>query len=125
MPLFTFYTLGLGSFAQFELHILLYTSTLTICHRFVSLMPTVSLIVFSFLLEMVEGIGTATYRTATYTLLTQLYPDRKGLVAVSILSQEYITEFCSILLTVFSVYLQLDNHFITTLTLNIVIQQIA
>ena len=50
-------------------------------------MPTVSLIVFSFLLEMVEGIGTAMYGTATFTLLTQLYPDKKGLVAVSILSQ--------------------------------------
>ena len=73
--------------------ILLYTSTLNICHRFVSLMPIVSLIVFSFLLEMVEGIGTAMYRTATFTLLTQLYPDRKGLVAVSILSSVSICSY--------------------------------
>ena len=56
-------------------------------------MPTVSLIVFSFLLEMVEGIGTAMYRTATFTLLTQLYPDRKGLVAVSILSSVSVCSY--------------------------------
>ena len=50
------------------------------------MMPFVSLIVFSFLLEMVEGIGTAMYRTAAYTLLAQLYPNKKGMAAVSILS---------------------------------------
>ena len=50
------------------------------------MMPYVSLIVFSFLLKVVEGIGTATYRTATFTLLAQLHPNKKGMVAVSILS---------------------------------------
>ena len=50
------------------------------------MMPFVSLIVFSFLLEMVEGIGTAMYGTAAYTLLAQLYPNKKGMAAVSILS---------------------------------------
>ena len=56
-------------------------------------MPTVSLIVFSFLLEMVEGIGTAMYGTATFTLFAQLYPDKKGLVAVSILSSVSVCSY--------------------------------
>ena len=55
-------------------------------------MPYVSLIVFSFLLKMVEGIGTATYRTAAYTLLAQLYPNKKGMAAVSILSSVSILQ---------------------------------
>ena len=49
-------------------------------------MPYVSLIVFSFLLEMGEGIGTAMYRTGAYTLLSQLFPSKKGMISVSILS---------------------------------------
>ena len=67
-------------------------SELNICHRFVSLMPYVSLIVFSFLLKMVEGIGTAMYRTATFSLLSQLYPSKKGMVAVSIQSSVSILQ---------------------------------
>ena len=55
-------------------------------------MPTMLLIVFSFLLEMVEGIGTAMYSTATFTLLTQLYPDKKGVVIVSLLSVQCFSE---------------------------------
>ena len=41
---------------------------------------------------MVEGIGTATYRTTAYTLLAQLYPNKKGMVAVSILSSVSILQ---------------------------------
>lgn len=52
--------------------------------RFVSEMPTPTLfIAFSLVLRMVEGIGTAMYSTASYTLLTQLYPDKKGTIVVS------------------------------------------
>ena len=52
--------------------------------RFVSEMPTTTLfIAFSLVLRMVEGIGTAMYSTASYTLLTQLYPDKKGTIVVS------------------------------------------
>jgi len=48
---------------------------------FVSEMPTTTLfIAFSLVLRMVEGIGTAMYSTASYTLLTQLYPDKKGTI---------------------------------------------
>ena len=52
--------------------------------RFVSEMPTTTLfIAFSLVLRMVEGIGTAMYSTASYTLLTQLYPNKKGTIVVS------------------------------------------
>ena len=58
--------------------------THTHTHSFVSLMPTPTLfIVFSFLLRIVEGIGTAMYSTASFTLLTQLYSERKGAIVVS------------------------------------------
>lgn len=47
-------------------------------------MPTPTLfIIFSILLRMVEGAGTAMYSTASYTLLTLLYPNRKGTTVVS------------------------------------------
>ena len=50
------------------------------------MMPTPTLfIVFSFLLRTVEGIGTAMYTTVSYTALTQLYPDKKGTIVVSVL----------------------------------------
>lgn len=48
------------------------------------MMPTPTLfIIFSILLRMVEGAGTAMYSTASYTLLTLLYPNRKGTTVVS------------------------------------------
>ena len=54
-------------------------------HRFVAKMPTPTLfIMFSFLLKLVEGIGLTMFFTASMTLLTQLYLDRKGTYAVSI-----------------------------------------
>ena len=63
-------------------HMHMYTHT----HRFLSMMPTpILFIVFSFLLRTVEGIGTAMYTTVSYTVLTQLYPDKKGTVIVSVL----------------------------------------
>ena len=47
-------------------------------------MPTPTLfLVFSFLLRMVEGVGTGMFTTVSYTILTQLYPDKKGTVIVS------------------------------------------
>ena len=47
-------------------------------------MPTpVLFTVFSFLLRVVEGTGTAMYTTVSYTLLTQFYPEKKGTVVVS------------------------------------------
>ena len=52
--------------------------------RFVSLMPTPMLFtVFSFLLRVVEGTGTAMYTTVSYTLLTQFYPEKKDTIVVS------------------------------------------
>ena len=55
-------------------------------YRFLSIMPTPTLfIVFSFLLRTVEGIGTAMYTTVSYTVLTQLYPNKKGTIVVSVL----------------------------------------
>jgi len=51
---------------------------------FVSLMPTPTLfITFSLLLRVVEGIGTAMFYTASYTLLLQLYQQKRGTVVVS------------------------------------------
>ena len=48
------------------------------------MMPTPTLfVVFSFLLRMVEGVGTGMFTTVSYTILTQLYPDKKGTVIVS------------------------------------------
>ena len=48
------------------------------------MMPTPTLfIVFSFLLRVVEGIGSAMYTTVSYTLITQYYPEKKGTVVVS------------------------------------------
>ena len=65
------------------MHTVIHTHT---HYRFLSVMPTPTLfIVFSFLLRTVEGIGTAMYTTVSYTLLTQLYPDKKGTVVVSVL----------------------------------------
>ena len=40
-------------------------------------------IAFSFILRTVEGIGTAMYSTASYTLLAQLFSEHKGLIVVS------------------------------------------
>ena len=62
------------------------THTYTHTHiRFVSKMPTSTLfIIFSFLLRTVEGVGTGMYSTVAYNMLTQLYPNRKATVIVSI-----------------------------------------
>ena len=60
----------------------------TLICRFVSTMPTqATFIMFSFLLRITEGVGTAMFSTASYTLLTQLHPKNKGTVVVSL----YIT----------------------------------
>ena len=54
-------------------------------YRFVSKMFTPPLfILFSFLLKIVEGIGLAMFSTASMTLLTQLYLQRKGTLAVRV-----------------------------------------
>ena len=59
--------------------------------RFVPQMPSSALfIAFSLLLRMVEGVGTAMYSTASYTLLTQLFPDKKGTIVVSILVCDWV-----------------------------------
>ena len=56
-------------------------------HRFVSKMPTRALfITFSLLLKVVEGIGLVMFTTASLTMLTQLYLERKGTLVVSILA---------------------------------------
>ena len=48
------------------------------------MMPTQALfLTFSFLLRIVEGVGTAMFYTASYTYLTTQYPKKKGLVVVS------------------------------------------
>jgi len=48
-------------------------------------MPTpATFITFSFLLRTTEGIGTAMFNTASYKLLTHLYPDKKGTIVVSL-----------------------------------------
>ena len=48
------------------------------------MMPTPTLfITFSFLLRMVEGIGSAMFFTASYTLVIQLYQEKRGTVVVS------------------------------------------
>jgi len=45
------------------------------------MMPTPTLfITFSFLLRMVEGIGSAMFFTASYTLVIQLYREKRGTV---------------------------------------------
>lgn len=60
-------------------------------HRFVPMMPTPSLfIVFSFLLRILEGVGTAMYSTVSYTLLSQFYPENKGTVVVSAILPELL-----------------------------------
>lgn len=47
-------------------------------------MPTPTLfIMFSLLLRVVEGIGTAMFYTASYTFLLQLYQKKRGTVVVS------------------------------------------
>ena len=52
--------------------------------RFVSMMPTpVLFTVFSFLLRVVDGTGTAMFMAVSYTLLTQSYPEKKGTIVVS------------------------------------------
>ena len=52
-------------------------------------MPTpVLFTVFSFLLRVMEGTGTAMYTTVSYTLLTQFYPEKKGTVVVSDFTME-------------------------------------
>ena len=63
-----------------------YITTLFIIstHRFVSIMPTPALFtVFSFLLRIVEGTGTAMYTTVSYAMLTRFYPEKKGTIVVS------------------------------------------
>ena len=54
-------------------------------------MPTPTwFITFSFLLRIVEGVGTAMYSTASYTLLTQMYSEKKGTLVVSVNIWEYL-----------------------------------
>ena len=66
------------------IHVQLHTH---IIHRFVSKMPTPTLFLsFSLLLKVAEGIGYAMYATASLTLLTQLYLQRKGTLAVSVVA---------------------------------------
>ena len=56
----------------------------TISYRLVTAMPSGAVfIAFSFILRAVEGIGTAMYSTASYTLLAQLFSEHKGMVVVS------------------------------------------
>ena len=60
------------------------TTPIASTHRFVSIMPTPALFtVFSFLLRIVEGTGTAMYTTVSYAMLTQFYPEKKGTIIVS------------------------------------------
>ena len=48
------------------------------------MMPTpVLFTVFSFLLRVMEGTGTAMYTTVSYTLLAQFYREKKGTTVVS------------------------------------------
>jgi len=69
------------------------------------MMPTpATFIVFSFLLRTTEGIGTAMFSTATYTLLTHLYAENKGMIVVSLhrstcshLPQEGKSNYCIVL----------------------------
>ena len=50
-------------------------------------MPTPTLFLsFSLLLKVAEGIGYAMYATASLTLLTQLYLQRKGTLAVRVVA---------------------------------------
>ena len=68
------------------IHTYMHIYTHTHTHRFLSMMPTPTyFIVFSFLLRTVEGVGTAMYTTVSYTVLTQLFPDKKGTIVVSVL----------------------------------------
>ena len=54
-------------------------------------MPTPAwFITFSFLLRIVEGVGTAMYSTASYTLLTQMYSEKKGTLVVSMNIWKYL-----------------------------------
>ena len=54
-------------------------------------MPTPAwFITFSFLLRIVEGVGTAMYSTASYTLLTQMYSEKKGTLVVSMNIRKYL-----------------------------------
>lgn len=58
--------------------------TIASTYRFVSEMPTPALFtVFSFLLRIVEGTGTAMYTTVSYAMLTRFYPEKKGTIVVS------------------------------------------
>ena len=51
------------------------------------MMPTPTLfIIFSFLLKVVEGIGLAMFSTASLAVLTQLFSQRKGTLAVSVVA---------------------------------------
>ena len=62
-----------------------HTCTLFSHHRFVSIMPTpVLFTVFSFLLRVMEGTGTAMFTTVSYALLTQFYPEKKGTIVVRV-----------------------------------------
>ena len=48
------------------------------------MMPTPTLFTaFSFLLSIVEGIGTAMFYIASYTLMIQLYQAKRGTIVVS------------------------------------------
>ena len=52
-------------------------------------MPTpVLFTVFSFLLRVVDGTGTAMFMTVSYTLLTQSYPEKRGTIVVSDITVE-------------------------------------
>ena len=59
------------------------TSTITSFCRFVIDMPTaLEFIVFSSALRTVEGIGSAAYFTASFTVVSHLFPSNLGLVMV-------------------------------------------
>ena len=48
------------------------------------MMPTQALfLTFSFLLRIVEGVGSAMFGTAAYSYLTSRYPEKKGMLVVS------------------------------------------
>ena len=56
------------------------------------MMPSqASFMTFSFLLRIVEGIGTAMFLTASYTQLTMFYLENKGTIVVSCTFNYYKT----------------------------------
>ena len=55
-------------------------------------------VIFSMLLRIIEGIGSAGYITASFTIATILYPENTGTVIVRTTDHYYITNNdCSLL----------------------------